>query len=217
MRCSWLLPTAVIAAVLMVGCSESEPVATPEPAAEPETAPVASVDPEAVTTCDELAGHPQDPRKVTEGRSSGDIDLPEAVARCRESVSEQPDNPRLNYQLGRVLTYSGEVEEALPYLQAAADQDYPQAVFVVGYLYAQGELVEQDLCRAAEHYHRAAKLSRQAALVAYPHHVLRGDFDECDTAPDREALRGFLETAKEAGDGYYQGLLIERLTDQLGA
>ena len=56
-----------------------------------------------------------------------------------------------------MLTYSNDIDAALPYLSKAADADYVQAVFVVGYLYAKGEMVSKNLCKAADLYYRAAK------------------------------------------------------------
>ena len=197
---------AAVGALILASCS-SAPTATQK----------ATVDPNAVTECDERAAHPRDPRKISPGRSTRDIDLPKAVAACREAVANQPDNARLNYQLGRVLTYSGAMDEALPYLTKAADADYPQAQFVVGYLNVTGNLIPQDLCHAAERYLAAAKLGRQAALVAYPRHALRGDFDDCGTPSDPETLGAMLKQADEASSDYYQGLLIQMLTDRLAS
>ena len=70
----------------------------------------------------------------------------ESAANGREAVAADPENPRLNYQLGRAYGYSGMGEEAMPYRLKALEKDYPQSLFVIGYLYLLGRTIEQDTC-----------------------------------------------------------------------
>jgi hypothetical protein len=58
-----------------------------------------------VTECDRLAAHPSDPDKLTEGVATQDVKLDRAIAACQMAVAADPNNARLNYQLGRVLYY----------------------------------------------------------------------------------------------------------------
>ena len=76
--------------------------------------------------------------------------------------------PRLNYQLGRAYGYSGRGEEAMPYRLKALEADYPQSLFVIGYLYSIGRTIEPDICKTYELWQRAARYRRLAALVALP-------------------------------------------------
>jgi hypothetical protein len=61
---------------------------------------------QAVTECDRLAGHAEDPNKVTPGVPEARVDLPAAIAACRADLAGDPGNPRLQYQLGRALSYA---------------------------------------------------------------------------------------------------------------
>ena len=54
-----------------------------------------------VTECDRLASHGRDPGHVAPAVSSSGMDKPAAIAACQQAVAADPDNPRLNYQLGR--------------------------------------------------------------------------------------------------------------------
>ena len=68
-----------------------------------------------VTECDRLASHGRDPGHVAPAVSSSGMDKPAAIAACQQAVAADPDNPRLNYQLGRAYGYSGRGEEAMPH------------------------------------------------------------------------------------------------------
>ena len=86
-----------------------------------------------VTECDRLASHGRDPGHVAPAISSSGMDKPAAIAACQRAVAADPDNPRLNYQLGRAYGYSGRGEEAMPYRLKALEADYPQSLLVIGY------------------------------------------------------------------------------------
>jgi tetratricopeptide (TPR) repeat protein len=101
-----------------------------------------------VTECDRLASHGRDPGHVAPAVSSSGMDKPAAIAACQQAVDADPDNPRLNYQLGRAYGYSGRGEEAMPYRLKALEADYPQSLFVIGYLYSIGRTIEPDICKA---------------------------------------------------------------------
>ena len=69
--------------VVLVGCSSSTAMQSK----------VSAIDPQAVTPCDEIAAHPSDPLKVSQGHATKDIDLPKAVAICREAVPRTTQQP----------------------------------------------------------------------------------------------------------------------------
>ncbi|MDJ0655210.1 MAG: VOC family protein [Xanthomonadales bacterium] len=165
-----------------------------------------------VTECDRLASHGRDPGHVAPAVSRAEMDKPAAIEACRAAVAADPDNPRLNYQLGRAYGYSGRGEEAMPYRLKALAADYPQSLFVIGYLHLLGATIEQDTCQALEYWKRGAGYRRLAALVALPRHTLRGDFDACGQDFSADDLRAYLNEAKtvSAGD-YYVGLLADEL------
>lgn len=172
-----------------------------------------------VTECDRLASHPDDPHHVAPGRERKDMDLPAAVAACEAAVRNDPANPRLNYQLARVYGYSGMGEKSIPYRAVAVDADYPQSLFVVGYLHLLGlNKQPQDTCRAAELIRRSAQQGRLAGQVGFVRWALKGTFDGCDVKRDPAEMLAFLEAAsKQTGGDFYQGQLVEILQEQVRA
>ncbi len=164
-----------------------------------------------VTECDRLASHGRDPGHVAPAVSSSGMDKPAAIAACRQAVAANPDNPRLNYQLGRAYGYSGQGEEAMPYRLKALEADYPQSLFVIGYLYSIGRTIEPDICKTYELWQRAARYRRLAALVALPRQALRGDFEACGPAIRPDVLRAYLSEAKAQSNDYYVGMLVDDL------
>lgn len=170
-----------------------------------------------VTDCDRLAAHGRDPGHIADPVTSATMDKPAAVAACRSAVAADPENPRLNYQLGRAYGYSGMGEEAMPFRLKALEQEYPQSLFVIGYLHLLGRTIEQDTCRAQELWLRGARYRRLAALVALPRHYLRGDFADCDVELSDADLRAYLEEAGRLSDDYYVGMLVEELLEKVAA
>ena len=164
-----------------------------------------------VTECDRLASHGRDPGHAVPAVSSSGMDKPAAIAACQQAVAVDPDNPRLHCQLGRAYGYSGRGEEAMPYRLRALEADYPQSLFVIGYLYSVGRTIEPDICKTHELWQRAARCRRLATLVALPRHSLRGDFEVCGPAIPPEDLRAYLNEAKTQSSDYYVGMLVDDL------
>lgn len=170
-----------------------------------------------VTGCDILAAHERDPGHVAAPVTSASMDKEAAIAACHVAVKSDPDNPRLNYQLGRAYGYSGRGEEAMPYRLKALEADYPQSTFVIGYLSLIGQTIEQNTCKALELWQRSARYRRLAALVALPRHYLNGDFAECGVQLSDDDLRAYLNEAKKASDDFYVGMLVDELLARIPA
>lgn len=169
-----------------------------------------------VTACDKAAAHPDDPLKVTRGVETREMDLPAAIAACRQDLAQDPNNPRLSYQLARAMTYAGQVKDALPYIEASAAQKYPQALFVTGYLYLSGAYQSpKDICKAADLIYESAIYGRHAGQLGYPVYVLDGTFASCKTPQDRATLRVLVEQAKKSKLDYYPGVLADVLLREL--
>ena len=171
-----------------------------------------------VTQCDRLAAHYDDPEAVTDGVGRSEMDTEAAIEACRAAVAADPDNPRLNYQLARAYGYSGQHEAGQPYRDAALAAGYPQSLFVVGYIRVTGwDGRGADPCYGGELIRRSAHAGRYAGLVGFPHYALQGAFEGCEAYPeiDTAEMLGFLETAGERADGFYQGLLVEQLTTRV--
>jgi len=179
-------------------------------------APVCAED--EITRCDVLVSHPLDPDRITDGVPTRDVPREQGIAACMDAVAADPGNPRLNYQLGRVYYYDDQVEKALPYLEQAADAGYRQAEFVLGYVLDGGlRGVEKDVCRTEDLWSRAARGGRLAALVSYPHHVIRGRFSGCTVHVGNAEMMVFLEQAKARKLDYYQTVLVDDLIEDLNA
>lgn len=164
-----------------------------------------------VTGCDILAAHGRDPGHVADPVTRSGMDKKAAIAACQVAVKADPENPRLNYQLGRAYGYSSLGREAMPYRLKAIDADYPQSTFVIGYLYLIGQTIDQNTCKALELWQNSARYRRLAALIALPRHYLRGDFAECGVDISTDELRAYLGEAKKVSDDFYVGLLVEEL------
>jgi len=173
-----------------------------------------------VTVCDTLAAHPKDPERVTDGVTRDAMDTEAAIAACQAAVEADPDNPRLRYQLGRALDYTGDFVNSSPHRDAALRSGYPQSLFVVGYIRINGwDGSEPDPCYAGELIRRSAVAGRLAGLLGYPHYVSMGEFDACTALPqrDEEEIRGFLSAAKERNLDYPQTLLVAQLDQAFAA
>jgi TPR repeat protein len=168
-----------------------------------------------VTQCDLLASHGRDPGHLGPSITSKTMDKPAAIAACEEAVKNDPENPRLNYQLGRAYGYSDRGEEAMPYRLKALEANYPQSTFVIGYLHLIGVTIEQDTCRAFDLWQQSAKNRRLAALVALPRHHMRGDFADCKGEISREDMAAYLAEASTLTSDFYATTLIAVLQEKL--
>ncbi len=173
----------------------------------------AAPDPEAVTECDRLASHGSDPERVAPGVSQSGMRKAAAIAACLAATDEQPGNRRLRYLLGRAYFYSGRSSDAMPHLIFSANAGHRQAQFVLGYVYDGGlQSIEQDRCKAEALWLRSARQGRFASLVSYPHHVVRGLFDDCNVKTSAEEMAGFLETARGMASDYYRRMWTADVT-----
>ncbi|MDW8258493.1 MAG: hypothetical protein RML32_03530 [Gammaproteobacteria bacterium] len=185
--------------------------------------PVVKFDPrqysQTPTRCDELAAHGEDPHRVAPGREREQIDLPQAIEACRAALAADPKNPRLHYQLARVLGYSGRGAEGIPHREAAVAANYPQALFVVGYLSLTGMNQQpKDVCRGAELIRKSAQQGRLAGQLGFPYYVLQGLFKDCAVRKDKSEMLAFVAAARQqAGGNYYQTLLADKLEEDLRA
>lgn len=167
-----------------------------------------------VTECDRLTAHPLDPDKITTGVPSSKVPHDEGIAACKAAVAADPNNPRLNYQLGRVYFYAGQAESAIPHLEQAAGGGHRQAQFVLGYVYEAGRNgTKTDICRTEDLWLASARAGRLAAQVSYPHHFLKGQFEGCDNLAPKAEMLHMLESAQQRKLSYYQDLLITDLVE----
>ena len=171
------------------------------------------------TACDLLAAHPDDPDRVAPGRERAEIakDYAGAIAACESAVARDPENPRLRYQLARVLGYSGQGKLAMPHREKAIAGRYPQALFVNGFLYLTGQNENpKDVCRAGELMRESAIEGRLAGLLGFPRYAMQGTFAGCTVKQDRAELLAFLDAARQqvVGD-FYRTMLVDLLREDL--
>ncbi|GLQ19093.1 hypothetical protein ACFFUB_11795 [Algimonas porphyrae] len=168
-----------------------------------------------VTECDRLATHPSDPEAVlTDGITREQMDKPAAIQACHTALLDDPNNPRLNYQLARAYGYSGLHEKGDIYRNRAVKAGYPQSLFVVGYIRIEGwDGRNPDPCYGGELVRRSAQAGRFAGLVGFPHYVQTGQFLDCDDYPviDPVEIEAFLDAAEARASGYYQTILVRSL------
>lgn len=171
-----------------------------------------------VTPCDIEASHGDDPYSVAPGVSQQEMDYAGAIAACEAAVAADPGNPRLRYQLARVYGYSGQGEKAYPHRKAAIAADYPQALFVNGYLHFLGiNKARKDICRAGSLFRRSAQYGRLAGQVGFTRYALDGAFEGCDVTIDPRELMAFLQAAEETNTSYYESMLIGMLKKEVNA
>lgn len=179
---------------------------------------VAAPDSEAVTECDKLASHGSDPERVAPGVSQSSMRKAAAIAACLADTTIQPENRRLRYLLGRAYFYSGRAEDAMPHLIFSAEAGHRQSQFVLGYVYDSGlQGVEQDKCKTESLWLRSARQGRFAALVSYPHHVVRGQFEDCEVQASIAEIASFLATAKGMASDYYRRMWTADVTEDFNS
>lgn len=168
-----------------------------------------------ITDCDRLAANPPDPDRVTVGVAREDVDIPAALASCRIAQASHPEIARFSYQLGRVLFYDGQAEQALAAFTRAIDQDYRQAKFLVGLIMTRGyEGIPDDLCRVEALWRSSAHQNHSNAQVSYVSFAMDGQFNSCAERASVTDMAAFLDGA-EAQLGYVGGLLIANLRADL--
>lgn len=170
------------------------------------------------TACDRLAGHPSDPDRVGAGVSRDAImkaGVDAAISACQDAAKD--GSARANYQLARVLTYAGRLEEANAPMEASVAHGYTQALFVRGLTLINGQAGRRDACRGGALMHRSAVQGRTAGQAAYVHYALLGTFQGCADAPVRkDELKGFVDAARKAEPGdYFRSLLYDQLAGQI--
>lgn len=172
----------------------------------------------AITQCDRLASHPEDPDHIAPGIPSSKVDIPKAIAACEAEVRKQPDNMRVRYQYARALAYGGQTKPATQQMKIAADGDYRQAQFVYGLFIDRHRAdAPTDICIAEQYWLKSARAGRQAARVIYVHHVLNGRFDPCRIQASPADLSQLLDAAAANAGEFYERLLIGDLKAQLAA
>ena len=111
------------------------------------------------TPCDLQAAHPADKNRPigVQGVPDGKI-TSAAIKPCLQAASDNPDNPRYDFQLGRAYWAGKQYDAALDAFLKAQEKEYAPAYFYLGEAYQQGlvkgEKPDEDL--AVDLYQAAA-------------------------------------------------------------
>ncbi len=170
---------------------------------------------ELITGCDILASNPYDPDRVAPAVPRPDNKR--AIAQCRADLADNPDHPRLMYQLGRVLYYDNpQNEETFPLFERASELGYRQAAFLLGYLATRWEDNPETgprYCYAEKYWRQSADAGRLAAQIDYVRGYVKGWWADCEDTADMETLQGYLDAAAvhETPKGYYGMVMVDEL------
>jgi TPR repeat protein len=115
--------------------------------------------------CDRLAANPTDPKRPdgVKGVVFNRIDAENAIKTCRAAVESNPNQSRVEYELGRALDAGGQYTDALNHYRKAADAGYAAAMASIGYVYEEGTRVTKDLALAQDWYRKAVDAGDEAA------------------------------------------------------
>lgn len=131
---------------------------------------------EVVTQCDILASRDNDPNKVAPGVSADDVNLELAEMACKEAVTNDPTNPRLQFEYGRVFWLKEDYASALTWLSKAADQNYGAAQYYLGDMYNVGLGVKVDRLIARDWYEKSANQNYSDAQFVLGQAYIYGNF-----------------------------------------
>ncbi len=151
-----------------------------------------------VHDCDRLAAYATDYQRTAAPVDDILIDRAEAEKACRKAASDHPDQPRFQFQLGRVLLLNRDVENGRGLVRQAAERDYLAAAYYLGQVYRQG-LYEPSNPQAAFEWHlKAARGGHPDAQAVVGHLYRFGTGVEKDMT---EAVRWFGKAVDQGNVG----------------
>ena len=118
-----------------------------------------------VTPCDQVAADGQDPMRLAQPVRFGLINTPLAVRACTVALAQEPDSPRLTFQLGRALDAAERYGEARHFYIRAAASGYGAALSSLAYMYLAERGVARDDEVSADLYRRAALAGNLRGMV----------------------------------------------------
>lgn len=151
------------------------PQTPPPPVQQPQRATVAAAIPAApevdhVELCDKLASHPDDPEKPAgiAGVEDDRVDAAAAIRTCQEAIEEEPDEPRLRFQLARAYLFTDRNEDALDLLVEAAKEGHGGSLAYLGdvMLYGAGGLESEPDIAKSLYLHAAEAGFKPAKALA---------------------------------------------------
>lgn len=128
-----------------------------------------------VTECDLLASKYNDPEKVADGVATQDLDVELALTACEQALTDDPNNPRLQFEYGRVFFIKMDDALAYSWFLKAANQNYAAAQGYLGEMYEFGYGVKADLQQALSWYRKSAGQNYNDAQFALGYYYFQGE------------------------------------------
>ena len=167
-----------------------------------------------VTDCDLYAADPNDPQRQVPGVTNGLVNIRDALRACAFALAADIDNPRLQFQFGRVLDIAGRYKWAEHFYDLAGKQQYSAALVNLGYLARVGMGREVDYDRAFDFYIQAAALGNLRARTNIGTAYIRGQ--GVPKMPEEGILwyrlaasSGWANAITALGDSYRKGTGVE--------
>lgn len=157
---------------------------------------------QAISDCDQQAGHPWDSQSSASGRAWTDMDGQVAVSSCESAMSDPNPSPRMMFQLARSYDKVGDARTFALMKEAAWEEDYPAAFNHLGIFYRDGEYTSKNPGRAARAFKRGFELGNIPSCHGLA--ILRRD--AANTASERAASHSLL---KSCADQNYPRSLVE--------
>ena len=152
-----------------------------------------------VRQCDMLASSPADEQKPAdiEGVGRGDIDKDKAIPACEAALAASPDEPRMAFNLGRVLDATKtDMPRSAELYERAAQKDYVVAMLNLGVAYENGLGKAKDVAQAVIWYRKAAEKGQVIAATNLGVILDEGR----GVPPDPAEARKWFEFAVSKGD-----------------
>lgn len=109
-----------------------------------------------VGLCDKRAAHPDDPEALSAGVRDEAVEAGPAIQACEAAVKQEPQSPRLAFQLARAYLKADRVEDATEQLLAAAKGGHGGAMAYLADLHVDGAPgIEADPLLARQLYEKA--------------------------------------------------------------
>jgi uncharacterized protein len=126
------------------------------------------------TDCDLAASDDQDPARLVEPVRWGLLNTRLALRVCAIDLARDPENPRLQFLLGRALDAANRFAEAEHFYREAAGRGHGAAMVNLGYMSRTGRGRPVDEAEATRLYRRAALLGNPRARTNLGQQYLNG-------------------------------------------
>jgi ketosteroid isomerase-like protein len=169
-----------------------------------------------VTACDRMTASRYDRTRLAPPVARDAIDVPVAIKQCEADLIKFPNDPRINFQLGRLYGYAGDKEKTLASREAAAATGNHNVIFLLGYLDWVAAKDDAARCTAASEMKLAADRGNYSAQITYATYFNEGRFKVCEGQATKAEVAAYVAAAKPAVDGFFETRLMEHLAWELG-